>query len=399
MSNQANINSFLDSMDEAPADQFTAAENSFVSPVGNPQQAPYTPAAVWPGEQQNEPVPQTAVQPTAPAPQPQIALKEQAIPQQAPPMQVITPPVEQSAAPQAVQQTTAPAVNTDAQQSMLDPFEQALNDAKNQQESRMLETLATKPAFFSYGKVKESIEDGESTFEDRRAKYETDFPELSDGKLITWSVNYGKVTKQINNPASDKVYTVKAEIEKSKAFTDGLKKAKTDAEKNPECVVKLFKKAQTKGEALSGIKELCLTKAEAAQTNKPIVLLPSKDGRVYEQRRNEIGCFTAPAENVREFEDIRAEFKMALPKIPAHIFSKVMGFFKSISDELHYEVLVHILYDTEEKEYIIKVPKQRISEASVNSETDEPYPDRYIHVTVFNTYTIKVCFTYSHKTH
>ena len=107
---------------------------------------------------------------------------------------------------------------------------------------------------------------------------------------------------------------------------------------------------------------------------------------MYEQRRNEIGCFTAPAENVREFEDIRAEFKMALPKIPAHIFSKVMGFFKSISDELHYEVLVHILYDTEEKEYIIKVPKQRISEASVNSETDEPYPDRYIHVMDFHSH-------------
>ena len=174
--------------------------------------------------------------------------------------------------------------------------------------------------------------------------------------------------------------------ENSKAFKEALKKAKTDADKNPECIVKLFKKAQTKGEALSGIKELCLTKAEAAQTNKPIVLLPSKDGRVYEQRRNEIGCFTAPAENVREFEDIRAEFKMALPKIPAHIFSKVMGFFKSISDELHYEVLVHILYDTEEKEYIIKVPKQRISEASVNSETDEPYPDRYIHVMDFHSH-------------
>ena len=62
MSNQANINSFLDSMDEAPADQFTAAENSFASPVGNPRQAPYTPAAVWPGEQQNEHVPQTVVQ-------------------------------------------------------------------------------------------------------------------------------------------------------------------------------------------------------------------------------------------------------------------------------------------------------------------------------------------------
>ena len=153
--NQANINSFLDSMDEAPADQFTAAENSFASPVGNPQQAPYTPAAVWPGEQQNEPVPQTAVQPTAPAPQPQTALKEQAIPQQAPPMQVITPPVEQSAAPQAVQQPTAPAVNTGAQQSMLDPFEQALNAAQNQQESRMLETLAAKPK--SFESIKKTI--------------------------------------------------------------------------------------------------------------------------------------------------------------------------------------------------------------------------------------------------
>ena len=103
MSNQANINSFLDSMDEAPADQFTAAENSFVSPVGNPQQSPYTPAAVWPGEQQNEPVPQTAVQPTSPAPQPQVmpqpqtVPQAQAIPQQASPMQVINPPVEQSA--------------------------------------------------------------------------------------------------------------------------------------------------------------------------------------------------------------------------------------------------------------------------------------------------------------
>lgn len=67
---------------------------------------------------------------------------------QAPPMQVITPPIVQSSVPQAVQQPTVPAVNTGAQQSMLDPFEQALNAAQNQQESRMLETLAAKPKSF-----------------------------------------------------------------------------------------------------------------------------------------------------------------------------------------------------------------------------------------------------------
>lgn len=369
MSNQANINSFLDSMGEAPADQFTAAENSFVSPVGNPQQAPYTPATVWPGEQQNEPVPQTAVQPTAPAPQPQTVLQEQAIPQQAPPMQVITPPVEQSAA------------NTDAQQSMLDPFEQALNAAQNQQESRMLETLATKPAFFSYGKVKESIEDRESTFEDLRAKYETDFPELSDGKLISWSVSYGKVTKQINNPASDKVYTVKAEIEKSKAFTDGLKKAKTDAERNPECVVKLLKKAQSKGESvLPSYKDFCLTTQDSELSEKPIVLLPSKDGRIFELRRNEIGEFSAPVNKLKEFAELTPYFKLSLPKIPAEILRQALSFFKRLSDLYSFEALVHILYDTERGEYTVKVPKQKIGHSYLESVTESEYPEHLIHV-------------------
>ena len=391
-SNQDNINSFLDSMDfdSTPAEQ-----------APSPQSVLFTPAAVWPGE---EPAQQTAAAapvqtepvPTAP-PTAQPAVPQEVIPTPAPAVQTpqtpqAAPAAEQQVAPQAQQVVpqTQPAPQpvmqqaapdpAPVQQAMLDPFDAAMQNLEAQGEKRMLEALAAKPAIFSYAKVKENIEDRDSTFEDLRQKYEADFPELSDSKTISWTVNYGKTTKSVSNPGSDKVYDIKAEIENSKAFKEALKKAKTDAEKNPECIVKLFKKAQTKGEALSGIKELCLTKAEAAQTNKPIVLLPSKDGRVYEQRRNEIGCFTAPAENVREFEDIRAEFKMALPKIPAHIFSKVMGFFKSISDELHYEVLVHILYDTEEKEYIIKVPKQRISEASVNSETDEPYPERYIHV-------------------
>ena len=397
-SNQDNINSFLDSMDfdSTPAEQ-----------APSPQSVPFTPAAVWPGEEpaqqtaaaapvQTEPVP--AVPPTAQPAAPQEAIPTPAPAVQMPQIPQAAPAAEQQVAPQTqtiVQQQVVsqqqsvvqqpvmqPAAPNPApvQQTMLDPFDTVMQNLEVQGEKRMLEALAAKPAIFSYAKVKENIEDKDATFEDLRQKYEADFPELSDPKTISWTVNYGKTTKSVSNPGSDKVYDIKTEIENSKAFKEALKKAKTDAEKNPECIVKLFKKAQTKGEALSGIKELCLTKAEAAQTNKPIVLLPSKDGRVYEQRRNEIGCFTAPAANIREFEDIKAEFKMALPKIPAHIFSKVMGFFKSISDELHYEVLVHILYDTEEKEYIIKVPKQRISEASVNSETDEPYPDRCIHV-------------------
>lgn len=390
--NQANINSFLDSMDEASADQFTAAENSFVSPAGNAQQqAPYSPAAVWPGTQPNEPVPQTTVQPTAPVPQPQVqnAPVEQAIMQQASPTQTTPPAMPQTQPMQVITPPAAPTLNTGTQQSMLDPFEQALNAAQNQQESRMLETLAAKPAFFSYGKVKESIEDRETTFEDLRAKYETDFPELSDGKLISWSVNYGKVTKQISNPASDKVYTVKAEIEKSKAFTDGLKKAKTDAEKNPECIVKLFKKAQSKGEAvLPSYKDFCLTKQDAALSEKPIILLPSKDGRIFELRRNEIGKFSAPVNKIKEFAELTPYFKLSLPKIPAEILRQTLSFFKKISDLYSFEAMVHILYDTERREYTVKVPKQRISQAYIESETESEYPEHFIHVMDIHSHNV-----------
>ena len=89
----------------------------------------------------------------------------------------------------------------------------------------MLEALAAKPAIFSYAKVKENIEDRDSTFEDLRQKYEADFPELSDSKTISWTVNYGKTTKSVSNPSSDKVYDIKDEIENSKAFKEALKKA------------------------------------------------------------------------------------------------------------------------------------------------------------------------------
>ena len=415
-SNQDNINSFLDGMDfdSTPAEE-----------APSPQSVPFTPAAVWPGEEpaqqtaaaapvQAEPVPAAppTAQPAAPqeviptpapavqtpqTPQAAPAVQQQTVPQQQPAIQqqVITQaqpivqqqvvPQQQSVVQQPVMQPAAPNP-APVQETMLDKFDMVMQNLEVQGEKRMLEALAAKPAVFSYAKVKENIEDRDSTFEDLRQKYEADFPELSDPKTISWTVNYGKTTKSVSNPGSDKVYEIKAEIEKSKAFKDALKKAKTDADKNPECTVKAFKKAQSKGEALSGFKEFCLTKADALKTEKPIVLLPSKDGRVYEQRTNEIGRFTAPAENIRELESITPSFESALPKIPAHIFSKIMGFFKSISDELHYEVLVHILYDTEEKEYIIKVPKQRISHVAVNSEAEEPYPERYIHVVDFHSH-------------
>ena len=289
MSNQDNINSFLDGMDfdSTPAEQ-----------APSPQSVPFTPAAVWPGEEpaqqtaaaapvQAEPVPAAppTAQPTAPQeviPTPAPAVQTPQIPQAAPAVQqqVITqaqPIVQQQVMPQqqsVVQEQVIPQAQqvvppvqpviqqqpmvqpqpvvqqpvmqqaapdpAPVQQPMLDKFDMVMQNLEVQGEKRMLEALAAKPAIFSYAKVKENIEDRDSTFEDLRQKYEADFPELSDPKTISWTVNYGKTTKSVSNPGSDKVYDIKAEIENSKAFKEALKKAKTDAEKNPECIVKLF---------------------------------------------------------------------------------------------------------------------------------------------------------------
>ena len=83
MSNQDNINSFLDSMD---FDSTPAAE------APSPQSVPFTPAAVWPGE---EPAQQTAA----------------AAPVQAEPVPAAQP-TAQPAAPQEAIPTPAPAVQT-----------------------------------------------------------------------------------------------------------------------------------------------------------------------------------------------------------------------------------------------------------------------------------------------
>ena len=179
--NQNFVNSFLDSIDETPDNPFSVPESGFVQSQGDAEQTAPFAAGVITGQQ--------------------------------------NPTVTRSASPQAAEAPPAPAANTGTQQSMLDPFEQAFAAAQSQQESRLAEALAAKPAFFSYGKVKETIEDREATFEDLRQKYETDFPELADGKLISWSVSYGRVTKQISNPASDKVYTDKPRAFRFKALS------------------------------------------------------------------------------------------------------------------------------------------------------------------------------------
>ena len=294
-----------------------------------------------------------------------------------PPLTVL-PAAPEAPAPASV--PVAPAPTPAAQNA--DPFAAAMAQYQAQSDGRISDGLAEKDAVFSYGKAKDPITDRDSTFEDLRIKYEDDFPELSESKRVSWSVSYGKVSKNITNPGGTKIYDIKGEIETSKAFLDAIKKAKKDEDKAPECVVKPHVTAQSKGDVLPmpAYKELFFSVEEAQKSSKVIAILPSKDGRIYQMRKTAMGTFTAPVNTVPEFPDIETGVELTVPKIPFSLLSRVVRFFRAMTEVREMEVLVHILYDTERGEYTVRVPEQRVTHVSVHCEHNEVYPDHLIHV-------------------
>ena len=87
-------------------------------------------------------------------------------------------------------------------------------------------SLFDKPPVFQYGGAREQITDASMTFEALRIQKADDFPELEDASAVTWQVRYGDITKTVSAPKTDTIAAMKAEIEKSKAFLDSLKKGK-----------------------------------------------------------------------------------------------------------------------------------------------------------------------------
>ena len=231
--------------------------------------------------------------------------------------------------------------------------------ATAQQDSR---TLMELPPVFKYGACEEDITDAEITFEQLRAEKEPDFLELEDSKRVTWAVQYGRVTKTISSPAKQKIAQVKEEIELSKEFLEGLKKAK---DKRPRCFVKPTVAGKSKG--IAAYKAILLSPEEAVQSPKPICLFPARDGRMYEMRKNRLGVFVTPTDHIHELSEVRAGFTPALPRIPHKIFSSVLAFFRYYAEqEYPLEVMVQIFWDSVEKRFLVIVPYQRVSGVAVN---------------------------------
>ena len=215
------------------------------------------------------------------------------------------------------------------------------------------------------------------TFEELRIAKADDFPELGEGKRVSWTVEYGKTVKTITDPKGATIASVKTEIERSTAFLDALKKAK---DKNPDCLVKPHVTAQSKG--IASYKGVFASLEGARESDKAICLFPGSDGKVYELRKTELGEFVAPKNNVTDFAAVRAGFTPALPLVPMALLAQIVSFFRCcMSGPEKFEALAHILWDKQEQEFVVRGPEQSVTCAHIDADLsgEDLSGERYLH--------------------
>lgn len=238
--------------------------------------------------------------------------------------------------------------------------------------------LLEKAPVFCHKSVKEPIEDPSMTFEELRIRKSEDFADLEEGKYVSWSVDYCGIRKEIKDPKGTTIISVKETIERSREFLDALKKSK---DKSPDCLIKPKVVMKTKGVA-APYKGRFGSVEEARESDKMICLIPSQDGRIYEMRKTEQGEFIAPKNNVVEFQQVRAGFTPALPKIPMQLIGQLIAFFRShMQDGKEYEAMAQIYWDKEKEDFFAYVPKQTVCKDEIEADLrDCPYDneERYL---------------------
>ena len=262
------------------------------------------------------------------------------------------------------------------------PMEAIIDEAETKEAEKARQSIYEKLPVFDFAGALEDIEDSSQTFDELRIAKAADFPELEDGKRVSWTVEYCKITKTINGEKEAKGMTIgkmKSDIETSKAFLDALKKSK---DKSPVCKIKPRVTAQSKGNNAS-YKGVFTNMEAAAAANKVISIVPAKDGKVYEVRNTSMGKFTTPVIGCELLSDVQAGFSPAfgIPLIPMNLMIRIISFFRYyVLNGNDNEVLVNIYWDTKHREFLVDTPAQVVSKVSVDSSENPDYQsDRFIH--------------------
>ena len=288
-----------------------------------------------------------------------------------------TPSAEPQAAPSASEQPAATQPD-----NIIDLFGAVVEQSEEDALAELMVKVTTSRPVFDYASIQDEITDADMTFEQLRVKMSADCPELEARAHVSWALSYAGLTERITDVNST-IYSAKSKLEQSKKFKDALKKHKTK-DKLPVCSVKPSVTAQKKGILpFPSYKAMCRSMDAAEQSAAPICYIPSRDGQIYEMRRNEIGTFIAPASKIAELDIIRAGFHMNLPRLPAAKLAEIVSFFRRVCVENHFhmEALVNVYWDRADRKYILHVPKQQATAVSVETDlADRPNETRYLHV-------------------
>lgn len=257
----------------------------------------------------------------------------------------------------------------------------AMGAVEEQNGKQAMVPVLAQPPVFSYNGVSEDITDVNQTFDQLREAEVDDFPEFDEAKNVSWSVTYGKISKNVTNPKKTNIGEFKREIEGSKEFVEALKKSK---DKNLKCILKPRVAMEKKG--IASYKGVFTSMADARSSDKSICIVPAKDGKVYEMRRTGAGEFVTPTDNVVFLDEIKAGFTPALPPIPYVLFEQVVSMFRLFmfrrSEGGPCEALAQIYWDRQAQHYFIHVPTQEVSKAQIVAHLDNEAlwdTDRYLH--------------------
>lgn len=250
-----------------------------------------------------------------------------------------------------------------SEQGDFNPFEAEIDRAETKQAEETKTGLLSKPPVFEYAGASEEIEDLSKTFEDIRAAKAEDFPELEDANRVSWKMNYCGIVKNIAQPKKTTIAEQKKLIEESKDFATAIKRKKGEF----VCKVIPTVTAQKKGQ-MPVYKGIFLDEDSALKSEKAIAYIPSEDGNMYEIRNNTIGTFRAKAERIKGLTRVKAGFTPALPLFPYTMLCEIIAFFRYFADRKNVcEALVNVYWDNKNGEYVVKVPKQKVGSASVDT--------------------------------
>ena len=244
-------------------------------------------------------------------------------------------------------------------------------------------SIFDRPPVFSYGGIKEPLQNSAQTFEELRQRKAEDFPELEEAGAVSWRIKYGDISKSVSSPKEKTIAAARKEIETSKTFLDSLRKGKV---KDPVCLVIPSVTAKSKG--IACYKGVFPTLEAARASEKAICLIPARDGLTYELRRTELGEFIAPKSKVVDFAEVKAGFTPALPRIPRGLMARIIAFFRRfLMESGEYEVMIQIYWDRVEKKYLLFVPEQSVSKTHIAADPISGAPDESRYLCCFDCHS------------